>query len=85
MKYLFIFLASLRIHSFSISAEKETVYARMNDEIAELGMLNGVRPSVQAKDLVSMNDDYIGIGYSKSMDEELRKISNCVIVLSTVS
>ena len=85
MKYLFLFLASLRIHSFSISAEKEIVYARMNDEIAELGMLNGTGPSVQAKDLVNMNDDYIGIGYSLSMDEELGKISNCAIAPSTVS
>ena len=84
MKYLFLFLASLRIHSFSISAEKETVYAHMDDEIAELGLLNGTGPSVQAKDLVNMNDGYIGVGYSLSMDEELGKISNCAIVPLTI-
>ena len=73
----------LRIHAFSISATTvEEVCARMNTEIAEIGIFNGLGSSVQAKDLVNMNVDYIGAGYSLSIDEELGKTNNSAIAPS---
>ena len=57
----------------------------MDGEIAEIGLFNGLGPSVQAKDLVNMNDEYIGAGYSLSTNEELGKTNYCAVVPQTVS
>lgn len=45
----------------------------MDTEIAEIGLFDSLGKLVKATDLVDMNADYVGAGYSLSIDKELGK------------
>ena len=64
----------LRIHAFSIAVTAEEVYDQINAGIAELGLFNDTGSLVRGEDLVSVNSDYVGAGFSQSTSaEELGK------------
>ena len=62
---------SPRIHAFSIAVTAKEVYDQMNQKIAEIGVFDETGSLVEAEDLVNVNSDYVGAGFSESVDEDL--------------
>ena len=71
MRWIFLTFDLLRIHAFSIAVTAKEVYDQLNRGIAELGLFDETGSLVKAEGLASVNSDYIGAGFSESVDEEL--------------
>ena len=71
MWWLFATFDLLRIHAFSIAVTAKEVFDQINRGIAELGLFDETGSLVEAEDLVSVNSDYVGAGFSESVDEDL--------------
>ena len=61
----------LRIHAFSIAVTAKEVYDQINAGIAEIGLFDDSGSLVKGEELVNVNFEYVGAGFSESIDEQL--------------
>ena len=64
-------LQLLRIHAFSIAVTAKEVYDQINAGIAEIGLFDDTGSLVKGEELVNVNSNYVGAGFSKFGDDEL--------------